>query len=140
MRRSVKGSKSMAPGFLNGFCLTRTVITLCHDTIESDRSMIGSDLVVINAINQSAATLAACKKRGQRGRWRSAGHHPVKVMFVEIGYTSETRYAEKVQENMMQHGTLQRFPSSLDFEVNILPVSLGTTGGVFSRVWTALEL
>ena len=61
----------------------------------------------------------------------------MKVMLVEIGYTSEIRYAEKLQENMMQHGRLQCALSSLNFEVSILPVILGTTGAVFSRVWTA---
>ena len=63
-----------------------------------------------------------------------AGHpeHPVKVMIVEVGYTSETRYAEKLQEKMILHGKLQRPLSRVGFEVSILPVILGTTGGVFN--------
>ena len=93
--------------------------------------------MVINTTNQTAATLDACKKRGQHGRRRgmlSAGHpeHPVKVIIVEVGYTSETRYAEKLQEKMTQHGKLQRALSRVGFEVSILPVILGTTGGVFN--------
>ena len=58
-------------------------------------------MMVINTTNQSAAALDACEKRGQHGSRRgmlSAEHpdHPVKVMSVEVGYTSETRYVEKV--------------------------------------------
>ena len=56
----------------------------------------------------------------------------MKVMIVEVGYTSEIRYAEKLQEKMTQHGKLQRALSRVGFEVSILPVILGTTGGVFN--------
>ena len=102
------------------------------DTADSSRSMMRPDLMVINTTHQTAATQDACKKRGQHGRRRgmlSTGHseHPVKVMIVEIGYTSETRYAEKVQDKMTQHGKLQRALSRVGFEVNILPVVLGTS-------------
>ena len=93
--------------------------------------------MVINTTNQIAAALDACKKRGQHGRRRgmlSAGHpeHPVKVMIVEVGYTSENRYAEKLQKQLTQHGKLQCALSRVGFEVSILPVSLVTIGGVFS--------
>ena len=98
--------------------------------------------MVINTTNQTAAILDAyaCKKRGQHGRRRgmlSAGHpeHPVNIMIVEVGYTSETRYAENyrvLQEKMTQHGKLQRALSRVRFEMSILPVILGTTGGVFN--------
>ena len=53
-------------------------------------------------------------------------------MTVEVGYTSETRYAGKLQENMTQHGKPQHALSRFGFEVSILPVILGTTGGVFN--------
>ena len=114
------------------------------DTVDSNRSMMRPDLMVINTRNQTAATLHACKKQGQHGRRRemlSAGHpaHPVKVMIVEAGYTSETRYAQKLQEKRTQHGKLQRVLSRVGFEVSTLPVILGTTGEVFNT-WTALQL
>ena len=107
------------------------------DTSDSNISMMRPDLMVINTTNQTAATLDACKKRGQHGRRRgilSTGHpeHPVKVMIVEVGYTSENRYAEKLQEKMTQHGKLQRALSRAGFQVNILQMILGTTGGVFN--------
>ena len=135
MLECVKGLSSMAPGFLGGFCLTRTVTQL-----NSNRSMMRPFLMVINTTDQSAATLGACKKRGRHGRRRgmlSAGHpeHPVEVMIVEVGYTSVTRYAEKLQEKMTQHarpyGKLQRAVSRVCFEVSIVPMVFGTTGGVF---------
>ena len=44
---------------------------------------------------------------------------------MEVGYTSETRYDEKLQENVTQHGKLQRALLSVGFEVSILPVILG---------------
>ena len=48
-----------------------------YDTVDSNRSMMRPDLMVINTTNQPAATLDACKKRGQHGRRQgmlSAGH------------------------------------------------------------------
>ena len=64
----------------------------------------------------------------------SAGHpdHPVKVMIMEIGFSSETRYAESVQEKMTQHGKLQHALLSIGFEMSILPMMLGTSGGGFN--------
>ena len=81
------------------------------DTVDSNISMMRPDLMLINTTNQTAAMLDVCKNQGQHGRRRgmlSAGHHehPVKFMIVEVGYTSETRYAEKLQEEMTQHGKL----------------------------------
>ena len=91
--------------------------------------------MVINTTNQAAAILDACKERSQHGSRQGmlfAGHpeHPVKVMIVEVGYNSETRYAEKLQENLTLHGKHQCAPSSVG--VSILPMILGTTGGVFN--------
>ena len=64
----------------------------------------------------------------------SQHHHPVKVMIVEVVYTSEPRYAESLLEKMTQHGKLQRDLLSAGCEVSILPVNLGTTGGVFNSI------
>ena len=58
----------------------------------------------------------------------------MKVMIVKICYISETRYAEKLQEKMMQHGKFQCALSSVGFEVSILPVILGTNRGVFDSI------
>ena len=93
--------------------------------------------MVINTTTQPAATLDACKKRGQHGRRQgmlSAGHpeHSVKVMIVEVGYTSETRYAEKLQEKMTQPEKLQSALSRAGFGLILLPVMIGTTGGIFN--------
>ena len=70
----------------------------------------------------------------------SAGHPdlPVKVIIVDIGYTSENRYAEKLQEKMTQHEKLQRALSRVGIEVNILPVILGLLGESSIAIWTAL--
>ena len=71
----------------------------------------------------------------------SAGHseHPLKVINVEVGYTSETRYAEKIQKRMTQHGKLHHALSRVGFEVSILPVILRTTGGVFNSTLDSLR-
>ena len=50
---------------------------------------------------------------------------------MEVGYTSETRYAENLQERMLQHEKLHRALSRVGFEVSNLPVVLGTMGGAF---------
>ena len=106
-------------------------------TADSIRAKLRPDLMLISTTNQTAARLDACKKRAQHGRrcgMLSTGHpdHPVKIMIVEIGYTSETRYDNKLQEKLAQHDRLKQALTSVGFEVNILPVILGTTGGVFN--------
>ena len=71
----------------------------------------------------------------------SAGHpdHPARFMVVEVGYTSESKYAEELQEKMTQHGKLQRALSRIDFEVSSLPVTFGTPKGFFIRSLDSLK-
>ena len=58
-------------------------------------------------------------------------------MIVEVGYISETRYAEKLQEKMTQPEKLQSALSRAGIGLILLPVMIGTTGGISTAIWTA---
>ena len=67
--------------------------------------------MVIGTTSQVADELGSCKQQSQHGRRRGmlpAGHqtHLVKVLIVEVGYVSDTKYEEKLKVEMAQHGKL----------------------------------
>ena len=57
--------------------------------------------------------------------------HAIKVLIVEVGYSSEFRYKEKLQAKMDQHKQLVQAMENAGYQCKDLPVVLGTTGGVF---------
>ena len=56
---------------------------------------------------------------------------PAKAMVLEFGYSSETRYKDKMDEKLRQHAQLQDMLTSEGFDASIRPVIIGTTGGIF---------
>ena len=114
------------------------------DAVGATRLTTRPDLMVIGTTSQVADELDGCKQRGQYGRRRgmlSAGHqtHPVKVLIVEVGYVSDTKYEEKLKDKMAQHGKLLAALSNAGFEASVLPVILGNTGGVFHSNLTSMQ-
>ena len=65
--------------------------------------------------------------------------HPVKVLVVEVGYVSDTKYEKKLKEKMAQHSRLLKALSNPGFEASILPVILGDAGGVFQSNFTIMQ-
>lgn len=56
---------------------------------------------------------------------------PCKAYIIEVGFGSETRYKEKVQQKVQQHKQLCQLLQDAGFEPVIQPIILGTTGGIF---------
>ena len=57
--------------------------------------------------------------------------HAIKVLIVEVGYSSELRYKEKLQAKLDQHKQLMQALENAGYQCKVLPLVLGTTGGIF---------
>ena len=64
---------------------------------------------------------------------------PCRAFVIEVGYASETRYADKVQEKNQQHARLKDLLEAEGFEGVIQPIILGTSGGIFLSQGLALN-
>ena len=73
------------------------------------------------------------RKRGNGAQIRERVMH-----VVEIGYTSEGRYHEKLAEKKAQHQQLQALLKASGFTVHVHEIILGSTGGIFEASMQAL--
>ena len=108
------------------------------------RRLVRPDLMLIATTSQHAEALQENRKRcrsGLRHGMLQSGlpGRQLEVQVVEIGYTSEISYASKLEEKMAQHACLVRALEQAGFNAQILPVILGTTGGMFKGTLTSLE-
>ena len=71
----------------------------------------------------------ASSARGTRG----------KAFILEVGYTNETQYADKLKEQNEQHEPLMKLLEALGFTEVLCPIILGTTGGIFHSSQKALR-
>ena len=62
-----------------------------------------------------------------------------KAYIIEVGYSSETRYPQKIQEKKQQHDLLVRLLETEGFEAILEPIVLGTTGGIFTSTNSLLR-
>jgi len=51
--------------------------------------------------------------------------------YIELGYSSDTRYLDKVKEKIEQHDLLCKLLTHKGYEVIILPIVLGSAGSLF---------
>ena len=96
------------------------------------------DLMLVTITHEEAQALSDRRKRdrnGYRTRMLSSrpDAHAIMVLIVEVGYSSELRYKEKLQVRLDQHKQLVQAMENAGYQCNILPVVLGTTGGVFKE-------
>jgi hypothetical protein len=56
---------------------------------------------------------------------------PRKVWLIELGYSSDTRYMDKVIEKKEQHAELCKMLAVEGYDVGLLPVVLGSAGTLF---------
>jgi hypothetical protein len=56
---------------------------------------------------------------------------PRKIWLVELGYSSDTRYMDKVIEKKEQHAEVCIFLIAEEYDVMLLPVVLGSAGTLF---------
>jgi hypothetical protein len=54
-----------------------------------------------------------------------------KIWLIELGYSSDTRYMDKVIEKKEQHAELCRLFAAEGYDVMLLPVVLGSAGTLF---------
>ena len=58
---------------------------------------------------------------------------------VEVGYTSEGSFEEKLTEKNQQHQQLKDLLETQAFQVRVIPIILGSTGGIFNISTDGLE-
>ena len=58
---------------------------------------------------------------------------------MEVGYTYEGRFNEKLAEKHQQHRQLNDLLEAQGFQVKVIPVILGSTGGIFTISTDGLE-
>ena len=94
------------------------------------------DLMLVTITNEEAQALRDWRKRDRNG-YRTGmlssrpDAHAIKVLVVEVGYSSEVRYNEKLQAKLDQHKQLMQALENAGYHCKVLPLILGTTGGVF---------
>ena len=80
-----------------------------------------------------------CRKR-KRGNTAGAHVDTVRhIHIVEIGYTSEGRYQEKLAEKQEQHRRLVELLKASGYEVHVHNIIVGSTGGIFKASMADLE-
>jgi hypothetical protein len=88
----------------------------------------------------------ALKKRTRNGNIKNSTQmtgRPTKIRFIELGYSSDTRYMDKVIEKEEHHAELCKMLAVEGYDVMLLPVVLGSAGTLFKcldRAWTLLTL
>ena len=103
---------------------------------DTNRTMARPDLMLINITTQEAQRLHKRKKRDRNGyRTNMLSSRPdvqaIKVLIIEVGYASELRYKDKKRDKLAQHQKLSSALTQAGYQCEILPMVLGTTGGVF---------
>ena len=135
--------------------------------ILSDRTILGSglpvsirqklrpDIMVVEATYAEVESRATPDKlpagKGKRRRLcktgqltsvietETRGGRDRTVKIVEVGYTSEGRYVQKLDEKSDQHQQLKQLLQAEGFSTTVLPVILGCTGGIFTTATEAFE-
>ncbi len=103
-----------------------------------DRERIRPDALILE-YNQPQEANQRTRKRDRHGdkkipNIKQAGEEvrPCKAYLVEVGYTSETRYCTKLQEKLEQHSVLVKLLEREGYDPVVIPIILGTTGGIFN--------
>jgi hypothetical protein len=68
------------------------------------------------------------RQNGVRNVSTQINDRPREVWIVELGYSSDTRYMDKVTEKKQQHAELCKLLSVEGYDVKLLPVVLGSAG------------
>ena len=120
------------------------------------RQKLRPDIMVVEATyaeveGHSLFTNGTTKRGGKRRRLDKNGQvTPViqttrrngqkrSVKVVEVGYTSEGRFEEKLNEKLEQHQQLKRLLEIQGLDAKILPVIIGCTGGIFTVSTNSFE-
>ena len=126
--------------------------------LQTGDKLIGPDIIpdhVMHAHNfpvenrrklRPDALILEGKERGtKRKRDGSAQHRYLpkgargNAFILEVGYTNETRYDDKLEEKIEEHETLMKLLEASEFTAVLCPIILGTTGGIFHSSQKALQ-
>ena len=99
--------------------------------IRPDALILESTLVGVPATGKRTASRTLKPSRVITNPNKDPPTRPCKAFILEVGYTSETRYTDKVLEKTQQHAQLRSLLESEGFEGVIQSVILGTSGGIF---------
>ena len=89
----------------------------------------------------------SCKPSRKRGRHGGQQNHHItttangrarRVWIVEVGYCSDTRHLDKLQEKTRQHRQLQSLLMDKGFKVTCLPIILGNSDAIYSTTESSL--
>ena len=102
----------------------------------TQRQVVRPDLMMVSITTQHAHALEQRKKRTRNGGMVMMLHTEqeacnIKVTIIEVGYCMETRYHDKHKAKMEQHKKLHDALWNAGYQCDIIPIVLGTTGGVF---------
>ncbi len=110
------------------------------------RQKLRPDIMVVEATNaEVTSTCGKRKSRNANGQPNSSiaarhnGKHKRKVKIVEVGYTSEGRFVDKCEEKNAQHCQLKQLLEAQGFQVDIVPLIIGSTGGIFNLTSAGLD-
>ncbi len=124
-----------------------------NESILSDRTLVdqGESLDIRDLLRPDIMTVSApsnaleadkrqrLRKRARNSRTLRETRRGHTIRIVEIGYTSEGRYMEKVQEKNQQHEKLQDLLKTEGHRVQQSNVILGSSGGIFKSTLDTLE-
>ena len=111
----------------------------------SQRRKLRLDIMVTDITPGERISCKPSRKRGQHGGQNNhhitstANGRPRRVWIVEVGYCSDTRYLDKLQENTQQHRQLQGLLMDKGFKVTCLPIILGNSGANYSTTESSLS-
>ena len=94
--------------------------------------------MLVTITNEQAQALSNWGKRDRNG-YRTGilssrrDVHAIKVLTVEFGYSSEQRFMEILQAKLDHHKQLMQALENAGYQCKVLPLVLGTTGGVFTN-------
>ena len=111
-----------------------------------DILLVDKTLEEVESIEIKQALKAPAVKRRRDGREIQGTRTqvvPCKIKIIEIGYTSDTRYQEKMNKKKQQHAQLCKVLMAEGHSVELLPIIRGTQGSLYkcsTRALTSLQI
>ena len=107
-----------------------------RDKIRPDALIIENSNMPVGLKRLRNARMAENIPTLTRGR---EGPRRCKAYVIEVGYTQETRYHDKLQDKSDQHQTLINLLEAQGYEPITVPIIMGNTGGIFHSYLEAMN-
>jgi hypothetical protein len=102
------------------------------DFSPENKQKLRPDCMIVEITNDEIDR--ALKKRTRNGDTNipvQINGRPRKIWLIELGYSSDTRYMDKVTEKQEQHAELGKLLAAEGYDVVLLPGVLGSAGAFF---------